>query len=304
LTSIDVSPFPSLRLLYLDRNRLGTVSGLLKAKRLDSLSLREQEGDATLDISFLSEAFEVRKLFLSGNLLNTLEPSSAFLNLQYLELANCGLESLPLDFGQMFPNTRVLNLNFNALKDLKPLQGIKRLKRLHIAGNRLARLRKTTSILSQFSFLSATDLRGNPLTLGFYPPLVDTTLAVRKVCDGGDVVEPFTIGKVDSGRDAKYAACLDKETKMMRRVYELLVLGSCPWLRILDGLEVDRSTMDLKDETWDTLVEAGVLSFCPSEPASSIDNEEGSTLKQPMQEPKTPEELVPEERWPAEDSFA
>jgi Leucine-rich repeat (LRR) protein len=198
-----------------------------------------------------------------------------------------------------------LNLNFNALRDLKPLQGIKRLKRLHIAGNRLARLRKMTSILSQFSFLSATDLRGNPLTLGFYPPLLDTTLAVRKVGDGGDAVEPFTIGKVDNGRDAKYAGCLDKETRMMRRVYELLVLGSCPWLRTLDGLEVDRSTMDLRDETWDTLMEAGVLSFCPSEPASSIDNEEGSsTLKQPVQEPQSLEKLDPEERWPAEDSFA
>jgi len=304
LASIDVSSFPCLRLLYLDRNRLGTVGGLLKTKRLDSLSLREQQGDATLDISFLCEAFEVRKLFLSGNLLETFEPTSAFLNLQYLELANCGLESLPPDFGRMFPNTRVLNLNFNALRDLKPLLGIQRLKRLHIAGNRLSRLRKTTSILSQFCSLSATDLRGNPLTLGFYPPLLDTTLAVRKLNDGGDVVEPFTIGKVDSGRDAKYAGCLDKETKMRRRVYELLVHGTCPRIRTLDGLDVDSSTMDLKDETWDTLMEAGVLSSCPSEAASSIDNGDGSILKQSVPEQNSPEPLVPEERWPAEDSFA
>ncbi|TVY88342.1 Septation initiation network scaffold protein [Lachnellula willkommii] len=205
LTSIDVSPFPSLRLLYLDRNRLGTVSGILKTKHLDSLSMREQQDGAIIDMSFLSQAFEIRKLFLSGNLLSIFNPSAVFLNLQYLELANCGLESLPANFGQLFPNTRVLNLNFNALKDLKPLHGIRRLKRLYLAGNRLAKLRNTTSMLSQFSSLSTVDLRSNQLTLGFYPALLNTALAIRKVADGGEVLEPFTIGTVDSERDAKYA---------------------------------------------------------------------------------------------------
>jgi protein NUD1 len=304
LTSIDVSPFPSLRLMYLDRNRMGTVSGILKTKRLDSLSMREQQDGAIIDMSFLSQAFEVRKIFLSGNLLPTFEPNAIFLNLQYLELANCGLESLPAEFGQMFPNVRVLNLNFNALKDLWPLLGILRLKRLYLAGNRLARLRKTTDILSQFPFLSTVDFRSNQLTLGFYPPLLDITLAIRKIHDGGEVLEPFTIGNVDSERDAKYAGRLDMETKMMRRVYELLVLGGCPQLKILDGLDVNRSITELRDEIWDTLIQAGVLSLGANGVAPDVASEESSTLKEPDEEPEPVEEPAPEERWPAEDSFA
>jgi len=304
LTSIDVSSFPSLRLMYLDRNRLGTVNGILNTKRLDSLSMREQQDGAVIDMSFLSQAFEVRKLFLSGNLLRSFEPNAVFLNLQYLELANCGLESLPAEFGQMFPNVRVLNLNFNALKDLWPLLGILRLKRLYLAGNRLARLRRTTDILSQFLFLSTADLRSNQLTLGFYPPLLDTTLAIRKVGGGGEVLEPFTIGNVDSERDAKYAGRLDMETKMMRRVFELLVLGGCPRLKILDGLDVNRSIMQLRDEIWDTLIQAGVLLLNANGAAPDVVSEGSSTLKEPEEESESVEEPVPEERWPAEDSFA
>lgn len=304
LTSIDVSPFPSLRLLYLDRNRLGTVSGILKTKHLDSLSMREQQDGAIIDMLFLSQAFEIRKLFLSGNLLPIFNPSAVFLNLQYLELANCGLESLPANFGQLFPNTRVLNLNFNALKDLKPLHGIRRLKRLYLAGNRLASLRKTTGMLSQFSSLSTVDLRSNQLTLGFYPALLNTALAVRKVADGGEVLEPFTIGTVDSERDAKYVGCLDLETRMTRRVYEMLILGGCPRLKILDGLDVKRSTMDLRDGIWNTMVQSGVLIVNENQAPLGVSSEGSSTLKEPDEEPEPVVEPVREETWPAEDSFA
>ncbi|TVY23540.1 Septation initiation network scaffold protein [Lachnellula hyalina] len=304
LTSIDVSPFPCLRLLYLDRNRLGTVSGILKTKHLDSLSMREQQDGAIIDMAFLSQAFELRKLFLSGNLLPIFDPSAVFLNLQYLELANCGLKSLPSNFGQLFPNARVLNLNFNALKDLKPLHGIRRLKRLYLAGNRLASLRKVTSMLSQFSFLSTVDLRSNQLTLGFYPAPLNTALAVRKAVDGGEVLEPFTIGNVDSERDAKYVKCLDLETKMTRRVYQILVLGGCTRLKILDGLDVNKSTMDLRDGTWNTLVQSGVLMLDGNQAALGVSSEGSSTLKEPDEEPEPVEEPVREETWPAEDSFA
>ena len=43
----DVSPFPNIRTLYIDDNRLEKVHGLRRAKHLDSLSMREQckDGD-------------------------------------------------------------------------------------------------------------------------------------------------------------------------------------------------------------------------------------------------------------------
>jgi Leucine-rich repeat (LRR) protein len=307
LTSIDVSQCPNLRLLYLDRNRLGKVKGLLKTKHLDSLSLRDQQLGAVLDLSFLSEAFEVRKLFLSGNLLSTFQPRRNFLNLQYLELANCGLESLPVGFGQMFSNTRVLNLNLNALKSIRPLLGIVRLKRLHLAGNRLSRLRKVATVLVQLRTPNSVDLRGNPLTIGFYPPIAETQMVVREGPRGETIYnEPFTLGKGDAEKDDRYASRLDMETRMLRRAYEMLILGGCARLQILDGLSVNRSVLDMKDKVWDALVEAGIVSLTPPESKNEAGagTEKDEPIEEKPKEEKAPEESILSERWPGEDSFA
>ncbi|KAH7346551.1 hypothetical protein BKA65DRAFT_606319 [Rhexocercosporidium sp. MPI-PUGE-AT-0058] len=300
LECIDVSVFPNLRLLYLDRNRLAMVSGLLKTKYLDSLSMREQQDGTVIDQSFLSEACEVRKLFLSGNLLRTFDPQVDFLNLQYLELANCGIETLPEDFGHMVPNTRILNLNFNALRDIKSLIGIVRLKKLHLAGNRLARLRSTTCVLAQFPTMSLADLRNNPLTLGFYPTVTESRIVSRH---GGEeeevqVQDPFTLGPSERGKDDKYVACLDMETRMLRRVYEVMILSNCCRIKILDGLDVARSLLKSRDKVWKALVQAGVF-----EPHSGEGGPEGIPGEE-VTEPEPEPEMPVEERWPGEDSFA
>lgn len=275
LEVMDVSLYPNLRLLYLDRNRLVRVNGLLGTKHLDSLSLREQQEGSSLDLTFLNEAFEVRKLFLSGNYLPSFAPTVDYLNLQYLELANCGLESLPIEFGQMMSNIRVLNLNFNALRDIRPLIGIVRLKRLHLAGNRLFRLRKTANVLAQFSTLSRVDLRNNPLTLGFYPPVTEKRIVVRPSLDEDSenvVLDQFILADADKEKDAAYAGRLDMETRMRRRVFEMLTLGGCTRLRILDGLKVDRVSMEIRDKVWQALSAAGLVD-------SSIENMHDSAVE-------------------------
>ncbi|KAK2627929.1 hypothetical protein QTJ16_002575 [Diplocarpon rosae] len=306
LESVNVSLFPNLRLLYLDRNRLGKVSGLLKTKYLDSLSMREQQGDALIDPSFLSEAFEVRKLFLSGNFLGTFEPKVDFLNLQYLELANCGLEYLPSGFGQMIANTRVLNLNFNALKDIKPLIGILRLKKLHLAGNRLWKLRSTADVLAQLPNIASADLRSNPLTQGFYPPVTESRVLANQDGEGAEqeAREPFTIGKADREKDDRYIACLDMDTRKLRRVFEVLVLSDCARLRRLDGLDVTRSMLTKRDKVFHALVQAGVFEHSSKEleVVGGVDKPPANNLAVPEQEPGLDEDG--EERWQAEDSFA
>lgn len=306
LFSVDVSHCPNLRLLYLDRNRLGSVTGLLKTKHLDSLSMREQQEGTTLNPSFLSEAFEIRKLFLSGNLLSTFQPRVDFLNLQYLELANCGLESLPADFGQMLSNIRVLNLNFNALRDIKPLLGIVRLKKLHLAGNRLTRLRKTANVLRQFPTLNSVDMRGNPLTVGFYPPMVETQVVVREASTADEVDFPgkFALGKGHPGNDDKYASRLDMDTRMLRRLYEMLILNGCKRLKLLDGLIVNRTILDMKDKVREALIEAGVLRSDPFESESKAVNEESYIREEKVLEEQSDEKSVSDALWLAEDSFA
>jgi Leucine-rich repeat (LRR) protein len=335
LESIDISRYPNLRLLYLDRNRLGLVKGLLKTKHLDSLSLREQQTGARIDMSFLNEAFEVRKLFLSGNLLDGFVPQVDFLNLQFLELANCGLQFLTPGLGRMISNTRVLNLNLNAIKDLSPLVGIVRLKKLHLAGNRITRLRSTTFVLSHFPNLTLVDMRGNPLTLGFYPPLVEMRVILGDGSEDGqsDAPDPFTQGSADKAKDQKYAERLDVDTKMLRRVYEMLILLGGPRLKILDGLNVDRAVTKLEDDIREALLASGVL--VRTDPNEAQDgeafSESGATGKpdhgagaqeEAMSEPGdsgkpdlsagqqeevatvAPEKPVEEARWPGEDSFA
>ncbi|KAI1634197.1 hypothetical protein F4809DRAFT_540586 [Biscogniauxia mediterranea] len=268
LATLDVSTTPSLRLLHVDRNRLVNITGFSRCRRLDSLSLREQNGDTPLDItSLLSSAYEVRKLFLSGNLLSSFNPRMDFLNLQYLELANCGLQTLAPELGQLMPNLRVLNLNYNALGDISALQYIPRLKKLLVAGNRLLSAGPVMDVLAGFPHLARLDFRDNPATLGFYPPV--QTL-VRVVQRGGCKEEvaasaatadydPFTLPDVDPDRDDKFASRLDMGTRMRRRLYEMIVLDRCRQLRTLDGLPAAREAARARDGVWDALVKCGII---------------------------------------------
>ena len=265
LHSLDVHAFPDLRTIYIDNNFLTTVEGLRRTTHLDSLSVRQQsppldpDASTSLDINIY---YEVRKLYLSSNTVPTLDPIIPFLNLQYLELANSGLQNLPPSFGSFFPNVRVLNLNFNALRDIRPLSKITRLKKLFLAGNRLTRLRKTTTILERFRWLTRVDLRNNPLTLGFYPPLTESRIIVHKESepvDQGLMLDPYILQDADPEKDAAYKARLDLDTKMRRRVYEMLIASGCSGLRVLDGLRWERERAVERDEVWTKLVEMGVV---------------------------------------------
>ncbi|KAJ5990242.1 hypothetical protein N7522_010449 [Penicillium canescens] len=183
LESLDVRAFPSASLIYLDQNHLSTVTGLENCHNLEVLSLREQtprEKDPgfTFDLD-LGLIKDIRKVFLSSNKLSpkTLSPSAPLLRLQLLDLAACTLKSIPSDFALSFPNLKVLNMNFNSVDDVEPLVGMNCLARLMIVGNRLSRMRRVSQILSRLGrtgkgttcSLRKLDIRGNPLTVGFYP---------------------------------------------------------------------------------------------------------------------------------------
>ncbi|KAF7521199.1 hypothetical protein G7054_g12519 [Neopestalotiopsis clavispora] len=255
ITELSIASFPSLRLLHADRNQLITLRGFSRARRLDSLSLREQRGQEPLNISFLTAAYEVRKLFLSGNLLTTFDPKVDFLNLQFLELANCGLQSLGANFGQLMPNLRTLNLNFNALEDLSALRFIPRLKKLLVAGNRLSDTIALANLLLEFPHLAKLDLRDNIATLGFYPP-IQSLVSVEQETD----LDPFVLPDMNQERDDSFSRRLDAGTKQKRRFYEIAITQRCGRLKTLDGLSVDRQRIRQKDDVWQALLESGVIS--------------------------------------------
>jgi protein NUD1 len=165
-------------------------------------------------------------------------------------------------------------------------------------------LRKTTNVLAQFPTLTLVDLRSNPLTQGFYSPLIENRLVKRDGVDveEGDGHEPFTLGNADREKDVKYAGCLDMDTRMLRRVYEILVLCGCARLKTLDGLTVDRSVLSANDKVWEALLEAGVVEGTPGETADQQEGESGE--KEVVQQPKLPPEPEKSAMWQGEDSFA
>lgn len=180
LFAMDTAMLPSLTLLYLDHNSLSTVSGLENCHSLEILSVREQSsGDFGIDLGL---ARDVRKVFLSSNRLTaqTMSPSAPLLSLQLLDFASCKIDRLPKEFALNFPNVKVLNLNFNALNGVSELAGLNCLSRLGVAGNRITRMRKLCQVLSRVGrasrnsicSLHKVDIRGNPLTVRFYPPPV------------------------------------------------------------------------------------------------------------------------------------
>lgn len=190
-------------------------------------------------------------------------------SLRHLNLASCGLQTLPDAFGLSVPNLRSLNLNFNAVKDLRPLLNISELSTLLVAGNRLSRLRKTAAVLAKLASLETLDLRDNPFTVGFYATAVEQRLVTTETrpCDVDEVNEKsemedddrFTLPPLAPLVDQTYFSRLDDGTKLRRRVYEMLIASSCKILSTLDGKCFCKKDALVKDEIWERLVHLGVV---------------------------------------------
>lgn len=272
---LEVAAMPKLKTLNIDKNSVAQIEDLNCLKQLETLSWREQRlerASSLLEIHY-NDCYEVRNLYLSGNPLPDFAPSTPFLNLHHLELASTGLQSFPPDFGLQCPNLRILNANYNAIHDLRPLLGIVKLEKLFLAGNRVSRLRRTAAVLDRVGKgLLEVDLRNNPLTVGFYTPQEPTREEKRvvphrrnsRVSDDEaehDVqnIVAYLLPAFDKAADNLSRERLDEDTKLRRRVYEMLVINGCKILERLDGLQVDREMVCRRDGIWARLIDLGVL---------------------------------------------
>ncbi|KAL8830703.1 MAG: hypothetical protein Q9191_001285 [Dirinaria sp. TL-2023a] len=285
LSSLDLANVPNLQTLNLDYNSIAQISSLSDHQVLQTLYWRSQSfptGCPSMEVEYQA-CQNITNLYLSGNRISTFTPSSAFLNLCTLELASTGLQHLSTEFGSRCPNLRLLNLNFNAVSDLQPLLGILRLKELYLAGNRISRLRATAGTLKRLGQeFSELDLRMNPLSVGFYTPSTQTgssssekQLMVRSPQDRTslEASDPesearstpkdtqYLLPQLDREFDASARHRLDEDTKLRRRVYEMLLLTSCKSLERLDGLDIDQSSFLRRYDAaaWDQLKHLGVL---------------------------------------------
>lgn len=203
---------------------------------------------------------DVHNLYVSLNPAYTLGITQHLMNLQRLELASMGLKELPDNFGQLTPNIRSINLNFNSLQDLRPLLNIKRLSELLLAGNKLERLRQNAMVLGKFSSLSKLDWRDNPVTLRFYASASENrVMSLRHNPDDGQLTDRFVLPRGDIDADEQHQSRLDYETRIRRRVTEMMLANMCRDLRELDGLPFDKARVLVKDDVWERLTMLGVI---------------------------------------------
>jgi Leucine-rich repeat (LRR) protein len=80
-------------------------------------------------------------------------------NLIYLELAACRLSILPEGMAKLLPNLRVLNLNYNFLEDIRPLGGLRRLRKLTIIGSRLKSTKPLIRLVAEMPDAEMLDFR-------------------------------------------------------------------------------------------------------------------------------------------------
>ncbi|KAF9695895.1 hypothetical protein EKO04_006070 [Ascochyta lentis] len=265
MTLLDVDGhFPRLESLYVDGNSLTHVSGLEHLRRLRTFSARQQllgtDLDAETCVSNLVRNTDVHNLYISLNPAYTLGLTQHLMNLQRLELASMGLKELPDNFGQLTPNIRSVNLNFNSLQDLRPLLNIKRLSELLLVGNKLERLRQNAMVLGKFSSLSKLDWRDNPLTLRFYGSTSENRImSLRQNPDDEQLTDRFVLPRGDVEADEQHQSRLDYETRIRRRVTEMMLANLCRDLRELDGLPFDKARVLVKDDVWERLTRLGVI---------------------------------------------
>jgi hypothetical protein len=273
LIKLNVADYPDLRYLNVDENNLTTVHGLDKLRQLDMMSMRKQDlkhSDAQ-QLAIFSQRLSIRSLFLSSNIIPTLVLSHNYHSVQNLELASCGLQELPSDFGLKFPNLRTLNISFNNITDIRPLLNISRLEKLYASSNRIVRLRKTVAVLSRMQHLRKADLRANPVTHGFYASnaVRKNAVAINKNSGDEEVLSnaalqlqaamSHRLPKTEHATDNEHLARLDVETKLRRRVYDILLCNSCKNLESLDGLSFAKERAMIRDAVWERLLKLGVV---------------------------------------------
>lgn len=169
LSELDISLCYRLMVCKAEHNQLEVVKGVENCPELITLSM----GGQRVPIGNLDSANDVRDLLLVGTKILDFPLSSPFMNLNRLDLSNCGLKSLPASFACLCMNVRVLNLNFNELEDLTPLMVIPKLTHLFLVGNRIPRDSPSLrALISELEYLRALDTRNNPETEEFYPDLM------------------------------------------------------------------------------------------------------------------------------------
>lgn len=256
---LNLLPYPHLRVLRIDGNNLG-VSEFRRLGNLEELLAKSQPNPNIIEL-VVKGACDVRMLDLSGNQFFDIilysrhfergVQANLFKNLNKLVLIAMDLSKIPPSFANMFPNVRLLNLNFNRLTDISGLSELQNLKKLYLVSNEIPRVKVIRSGLTGArKVLKVLDVRLNPCTVDMYPyvfspdELKDNNTVIP--LDRPDDIDNFVIhydtinrdGEQEwSRRDADFIRRLGT-TQAKRNKYELYMLAYFSQLRKLDGTTV------------------------------------------------------------------
>ncbi|KAG5519429.1 hypothetical protein PMAC_002056 [Pneumocystis sp. 'macacae'] len=236
LKKFNSANFSNLRTLFLDNNNLQYINEINCLKKLENLSIRNQKLNG-LNIE-LNSLINIKKVYMSLNPIRSLNFSSPLLTLQHLELVNVQMISLPESFSKMNLNLRTLNLSYNHLKDINPLKEMPMLKQLFINGNQVSKITSVIEVLSTLKDLHRFDMRLNPCVVNLYPPFFSLD------SNSSSVHFSLQIKSHDDTwveKDRTFFKILPKKLQLRRRLYQDLILSSCPFLKWLNGKNISET---------------------------------------------------------------
>ncbi|ODV83776.1 hypothetical protein CANARDRAFT_29760 [[Candida] arabinofermentans NRRL YB-2248] len=196
LSFLDVSNISTLRILKVDSNPLSQLHGL--SWQIEKVNMRSQPNSVLVNqiIEESSKSKKFTSLNLTGGSLSFLSfhYDSQFSNVRRLNISAMNLETLPANFSAVFPLLEILNLNFNKLKDLHGLEGLRFLRELTLLSNSLSDVRSIATNSRSFrKTLKLIDLRVNPVNKGFYPYVFyDSDGAVGMDMSDAEIIDEAT----------------------------------------------------------------------------------------------------------------
>ncbi|TIB88208.1 L domain-like protein [Wallemia mellicola] len=225
LKELDISKILNVRTLFIDNNKLRSLLNVSALKKLENLSSREQKGQY-FELS-MKDIRDIKRLYLSGNKLPKTFTAEYCYHLEYLEIAKCGLKSIPDNFSRVCPNLRVLNLNLNFIDNLKPLKNLRRLRRLSLVCCSIDKF--DYEMLKSLEELEILDLRLNPLTEGLYSSELEYNYRLSLQNDS-NYQEWLTKDKIFTDEE------ITDENFIKRVAYRGLIMTNSESLKLLDGL--------------------------------------------------------------------
>ncbi|KAI9031729.1 hypothetical protein CLU79DRAFT_830985 [Phycomyces nitens] len=243
LKAFNGSLFPDLRTLYLDTNQIKRIVGLSCIPRLNSFSARNQGGNA-MDLN-LYHLRGSRKIYLSGNPMKRLGDMVDFFTLEYIELCSAQLEELPSSFARQMPNLVVVYLSNNFLTSIRQLRELRYLRKLVLLDNRISNLGDTVDDLSSFHHLYYLDLRENPISQKFYPPVTPSSKLKAQ-----PKLTQYLAPEHDltwSTRDDEFQEQLPDHWRVRREGYRASLIKYCASLKTIDNVWVKDEERDHAD---------------------------------------------------------